>query len=57
MAGSYCNVHQVLQGVKDYYYKVLKVLKVWPTLLQSVKGITKCDSYYKMRGNITTVCF
>ena len=40
-----CGKVVLLQSVTDRYYKVRQVLKVWQTLLQSVSGITNCDSY------------
>ena len=49
--GLLCKVRQVLQSVTDCYYKVLQVLQSVKTLLQSASGITKCDSYYKIRRN------
>ena len=50
----------VLQSeAKWFYYKVwqavitkyVRYYKVWQTLLQNTSGITKCDSYYKLRRN------
>ena len=35
---------KLLQNLTEVYYKVRQVL-------QSVPGITKCDSYYKVWGN------
>ena len=52
----YYKVCQVLQSVTDYYYKVCQVLQSVRLLLQSASGITKCDSYYKVRRN-TVQCY
>ena len=51
----YYKVCQVLQSVTDYYYKVCQVLQSVRLLLQSASGITKCDSYYKVRRNTTNI--
>ena len=49
----YYKVWSLLQSVTDCYYKVCQVLQgVTDCFLQSALGITKCDSYYKMRRNI-----
>ena len=37
-------ITKLLQSVTEVYYKVCQVL-------QSASGITKCDSYYKVRRN------
>ena len=37
-------ITKLLQSVTEVYYKVRQVL-------QSASGITKCDSYYKVRRN------
>ena len=37
--------------------KCVRYCKVWQTLLQSASGITKCDSYYKVRRNIFNIAF
>ena len=37
-------ITKLLQSVTKVYYKVCQVL-------QSASGITKCDSYYKVRRN------
>ena len=52
----YYKVSQVLQSVTDCYYKVCQVLQSVRLLLQSASGITKCDSYYKVRRN-TVQCY
>ena len=52
----YYKVCQVLQSVTDCYYKVCQVLQSVRLLLQSASGITKCDSYYKVRRN-TVQCY
>ena len=48
----YYKVHQVLQSVADCYYKVHQVLQRVTGCNYSASGITKCDSYYKVRRNI-----
>ena len=52
----YSKVYQVIQSVTEFYYKVcLSVItKCDRGLLQSASGITKCDSYYKVRRSTTT---
>ena len=52
----YYKVCQVLQSVTDCYYKVCQILQSVRLLLQSASGITKCDSYYKVRRN-TVQCY
>ena len=49
---------RVLQSVADYYYKVSQTLKKFSSttkcdrlLSQSVSGITKSDTYCKVRNN------
>ena len=37
-------IKNLLQSVTEVYYKMCQVL-------QSASGITKCDSYYKVRCN------
>ena len=44
MTEVYYKVRQVFQSVTEVYYKVRQVL-------QSASGITRCDSYYKVRRN------
>jgi len=43
----------IILSVTTFYYKVLQLYyyKVGQVLLQSAKGITKCDDYYKVRQN------
>ena len=49
---AYYKEHQILQNVKDRYYKVHQVLQsVTGCYCKSMSGITKCDSYYKVRHN------
>ena len=50
----YYKVWQVLQNVTVIIKcerKLLKIVTCDKKLLQSVKGITKCDNYYKVRRN------
>ena len=42
-------ITKLLQSVIEVYYKVRQVL-------QNASGITKCDSYYKVRRNTVTLC-
>ena len=46
----YYKVWQILQSATNVYYKVWQVLlqSATKSSLQSVTGITKCDSYYKV---------
>ena len=47
----YYKVCQVLQGVTDCYYKVCQVLQSVTDFITKCSGITKCNSYYKVRRN------
>ena len=51
MTDCYYKVHQVLQSVTDCNYKVRQVLKGVTDFTKSAPGITKCDSYFKVRRN------
>ena len=51
-------ITNLLQSATEVYYKVRQVLgsvscitKCERLLLQSTPGLTKCDSYYKVRHN------
>ena len=48
----YYKVSQVSQNLTENYYKsVIGVRKCDKKILQSMTGITKCNSYYKVRRN------
>ena len=51
MAEVYYKVIQVLQSVTDRYFKVHQVLQSVTTLLKSASGITKGNSYCRVKRN------
>ena len=55
---SKCDKAILLQNATVCYYKVRQVItKCDRLLLQRVAGITKCDSYYKVRCNTSSCLF
>ena len=51
----YYKVRLVFQSVTDCYYKVRQVLQSVTDFIANASGITKCDSYYKVRRNTGVV--